>query len=60
MPKDQKKFFRTMAIVSLCIAALAFSVAVVAIAMKEYITAVAMLVVTGWQVSNFLRWKKNA
>ena len=59
MPKDPKKFFRTMTIVSLCIAVLAISVAIVAVAMKEYITAVAMLVVTGWQVRNFLRWKKN-
>ena len=47
-----------MMIVSIVIGLVALAVAVVAVAMKEYIIAEAMLIVAGWQVVNFLKWKK--
>lgn len=58
MAKDPKKLLRTMMIVSIVIGLVALAVAVVAVAMKEYIIAAAMLIVAGWQVVNFLKWKK--
>ena len=45
-------------IVSIIIGLVALAVAVVAVAMKEYIIAAAMLIVAGWQVVNYLKWKK--
>ena len=47
-----------MMIVSIVIGLVALAVAVVAVAMKEYIIAAAMLIVAGWQAVNFLKWKK--
>lgn len=58
MAKDPKKLLRSMMIVSIIIGLVALAVAVVAVAMKEYIIAVAMLIVAGWQVVNYLKWKK--
>ncbi|CCY90546.1 MULTISPECIES: hypothetical protein [unclassified Phocaeicola] len=58
MAKDPKKLLRTMMIVSIIIGLVALAVAVVAAAMKEYIIAAAMLIVAGWQVINYLKWKK--
>ncbi|WP_302259734.1 hypothetical protein [uncultured Bacteroides sp.] len=58
MAKDPQKLLRTMMIVSIVIGLVALAVAVVAVAMKEYIIAAAMLIVAGWQVVNFLKWKK--
>ena len=56
MAKDPKKLLRSMMIVSIIIGLVAL--AVVAVAMKEYIIAAAMLIVAGWQVVNYLKWKK--
>jgi hypothetical protein len=56
MAKDPKKLLRSMMIVSIVIGLVALAVAVVA--MKEYIIAAAMLIVAGWQVVNYLKWKK--
>ena len=56
MAKDPKKLLRSMMIVSIIIGLVARAVAVVA--MKEYIIAAAMLIVAGWQVVNYLKWKK--
>lgn len=47
-----------MMIVSIVIGLVALAVAVVAVAMKEYIIGAAMLIVAGWQVVNYLKWKK--
>ena len=58
MAKDPKKLLRSMMIVSIIIGLVALAVAVVAVAMKEYIIAAAMLIVAGWQVVNYLKWKK--
>lgn len=58
MAKDPKKLLRSMMIVSIVIGLVALAVAVVAVAMKEYIIATAMLIVAGWQVVNYLKWKK--
>lgn len=58
MAKDPKKLLRSMMIVSIIIGLVALAVAVVATAMKEYIIAIAMLIVAGWQVVNYLKWKK--
>ena len=57
MAKDPKKLLRSMMIVSIIIGLVALAVAVVAVAMKEYIIAAAMLIVAGWQVVNYLKWK---
>ena len=57
MAKDPKKLLRSMMIVSIIIGLVALA-AVVAVAMKEYIIAAAMLIVAGWQVVNYLKWKK--
>lgn len=57
MAKDPKKLLRSMMIVSIVIGLVALAVAVVAVAMKEYIIAAAMLIVAGWQVVNYLKWK---
>lgn len=58
MAKDPKRLLRTMMIVSIIIGLVALAVAVVAVAMKEYIIGAAMLIVAGWQVVNYLKWKK--
>ena len=58
MAKDPKKLLRSMMIVSIVIGLVALAVAVVAVAMTEYIIAAAMLIVAGWQVVNYLKWKK--
>ena len=58
MAKDPKKLLRSMMIVSIVIGLVALAVAVVAVAMKEYIISAAMLIVAGWQVVNYLKWKK--
>lgn len=58
MAKDPKKLLRSMMIVSIIIGLVALAVAVVAVAMKEYIITAAMLIVAGWQVVNYLKWKK--
>ena len=58
MAKDPKKLLRSMMIVSIIIGLVALAVAVVAVAMKENINAAAMLIVAGWQVVNYLKWKK--
>lgn len=58
MAKDPKKLLRSMMIVSIIIGLVALAVAVVAVAMKEYIIVAAMLIVAGWQVVNYLKWKK--
>ena len=55
MAKDPKKLLRSMMIVSIIIGLVALAVAVVAVAMKEYIIAAAMLIVAGWQVVNYLK-----
>ena len=51
MAKDPKKLLRSMMIVSIIIG-------LVALAVAEYIIAAAMLIVAGWQVVNYLKWKK--
>ena len=58
MAKDPKKLLRTMMIVSIIIGLVALAVAVVAAAMKECIIAAEMLIVAGWLVINYLKWKK--
>lgn len=58
MPKDPKKLLRILMIVAIVIALAALSVGIVALAKQEYIIAAAMLLVAGWQVVNFLKWKK--
>ena len=58
MAKDPKNLLRSMMIVSIIIGLVALAVAVVAVAMKEYIIAAAMLIVAGWQGVNYLKWKK--
>ena len=57
MPKDPKKLLRILMIVAIVIALAALSVGIVALAKQEYIIAAAMLLVAGWQVVNFLKWK---
>ncbi len=58
MPKDPKKLLRILMIVAIVIALAALSVGIVALAKQEYIIAAAMLLVAGWQVVNFFKWKK--
>ena len=58
MAKDPKKLLRSMMIVSIIIGLVALAVAVVAVAMKEYINSSAMLIDACCQVVNYLKWKK--
>lgn len=59
MAKDPKKLLRTMMIISIVIGLTALAVGFVGLAMKEYIIAAAMFLVAGWQVTNFIKWKKS-
>lgn len=59
MPKDPKKLLRIMTVLCIVIALVAFAVAIVAAAMQEYIIALAMLLVTGWQFFNYRKWKQS-
>lgn len=59
MAKDPKKLLRTMIVVCIVTGLAALAVGIVAAAMKEYIIALAMLIVVGWQVVNFLQWRKR-
>lgn len=59
MAKDPKKLLRTMMIISIVIGLTALAVGFVGLAMKEYIIAAAMFLVAGWQVTNFIKWKRS-
>ena len=58
MPKDPKKLLRILMIVAIVTALAAFSAGIMALAKQQYIIAAAMLLVAGWQVVNFFKWKK--
>ncbi|WP_300725534.1 hypothetical protein [uncultured Bacteroides sp.] len=58
MAKDPRKLLRTMMVVSIIIGLVALAVGFVALGMKQYIIAAAMFLVAGWQVVNFIKWKK--
>lgn len=59
MPKDPKKIMFMMTILCIVIGLAAIAVGVVAVAKEEYIIAVAMLLVTAWQIFNYRQWKKS-
>lgn len=59
MPKDPKKIMFMMTILCIVIGLAAIAVGVVAVAKKEYIIAVAMLLVAAWQIFNYRQWKKS-
>lgn len=59
MPKDPKKIMRTLIITSIIVGLVAVATAIVALGMKEYIIAIAMFIVAGWQVVNVLTWRKK-
>lgn len=58
MAKNPKKVLRMLMVLSILIGLVALSVGIVAIAKQEYIIAVAMLIVAGWQIINYRKWKK--
>lgn len=59
MPKNPKKVLRWMTLLCIVIGLAAIAVGVVAVAKKEYIIAVAMLLVAVWQILNYIQWKKS-
>lgn len=59
MPKNPKKILRWMTLLCIVIGLAAIAVGVVAVAKKEYIIAVAMLLVAVWQILNYIQWKKS-
>lgn len=56
--KDPRKFSQIMMIICIIIGFIALAVGIVAVSMKEYIIAVAMLLVAVIQIMNFLKWRK--
>lgn len=60
MPKNPKKLMRMLIITSIIIGLVAVATAIVALGMKEYIIAIAMFIVAGWQVVNVLTWRKKS
>ena len=59
MPKNPKKVLRWMTLLCIVIGLAAIAVGVVAVAKEEYIIAVAMLLVSIWQILNYIQWKKS-
>lgn len=58
MKTKQQKLLRSLIIISVIIALAALAVGIMAACMKEYIIALAMLIVIGWQALNIIKWKK--
>ncbi|MDY3267194.1 MAG: hypothetical protein SOX26_06690 [Phocaeicola sp.] len=59
MARDPKKIMQIMSVITIVIGFAALAVGIVAVAKKEYIIAVAMLLVAVWQIVNFRKWRKN-
>ena len=59
MPKNPEKTRLVMSRLCILIGLSALAVAIVAIAMKQYIIFAAMLLVTVWQYFNFKAWTKK-
>lgn len=59
MARDPKKIMQIMSVITIIIGFAALAVGIVAVAKKEYIIAVAMLLVAVWQIVNFRKWRKN-
>ena len=58
MIKDPKKLAQRMSILCILIGFIAFAVGIIAMAMEQYIIAIAMGIVTVGQVWNYNKWKR--
>lgn len=58
MVKNPRKIMRILSVLTVIIAVAAIAVGVVALDKQEYIIAAAMFLVAGWQIFNFVSWKK--
>jgi len=58
MIKDPKKLAQRMSILCILIGFIALTVGIIAMAMEQYIIAIAMGIVTVGQVWNYNKWKR--
>lgn len=53
------KTLKILIISNIVIGLIAFATGVIALAMKEYIIAIVMFIVAGWEITNSIKWKRK-
>jgi hypothetical protein len=53
------KTLKILIISNIVIGLIAFATGVIALAMKEYIIAIVMFIVAGWEIANSIKWKRK-